>query len=102
VQDTTIQQPSAENRGDFAQDVCHGWLVSSLTEGLPQDVAVRAMTEDGSFRVVAVDATRTARAIIEAQAAEGSDAQHLAELTARTAPVASSSTPNPRDERAGS
>lgn len=38
------------------------------------------MTEDGSFRVVAVDATRTARAIIEAQTAEGSDAQHLAEL----------------------
>lgn len=38
------------------------------------------MTEDGSFRVVAVEATRTARAIIDAQKTEGADARHLAEL----------------------
>jgi molecular chaperone Hsp33 len=38
------------------------------------------MTDDGSFRVVSVDATRTARAIIAAQNAEAADARHLAEL----------------------
>ncbi len=38
------------------------------------------MTDDGSFRVVVVDATQCARAMIEAQQAEDTDAAHLAEL----------------------
>jgi molecular chaperone Hsp33 len=45
-----------------------------------RDVAARAMTEDGSFRVVAVDATQTARDAIAAQRASGRDANHFAEL----------------------
>lgn len=42
------------------------------------------MTEDGSFRVVTLDATDSARAMIEAQRAEGADALHLAELIVGT------------------
>jgi molecular chaperone Hsp33 len=38
------------------------------------------MTEDGSFRVVAVDVTNTARTIVAAQRAEGPDAARLSEL----------------------
>ncbi len=45
-----------------------------------RDVAVRAMTDDGSFRVVAVDVTQTARDAIAAQRAAGRDAAHFAEL----------------------
>jgi molecular chaperone Hsp33 len=47
-----------------------------------RDVAVRAMTDDGSFRAVAVDVTQTARDAIAAQRATGLDAAHFAQLIA--------------------
>lgn len=44
------------------------------------DHVLRAMTEDGSFRVVSVDATKTAADIVAAQKAKGAEAQIFAEL----------------------
>ncbi len=44
------------------------------------DHVLRAMTFDGSFRVVAVEATRTAAGIVEAQKATGDEAKIFAEL----------------------
>jgi molecular chaperone Hsp33 len=55
-------------------------VTASEPKSAQKDSALRAMTEDGSFRVVTVDATESARAMIAAQRAEGADALHLAEL----------------------
>ncbi|MDP3273743.1 MAG: Hsp33 family molecular chaperone HslO [Deltaproteobacteria bacterium] len=50
-----------------------------------RDHVLRAMTHDGSFRVLTVDATKTSQDIIALQKAKGSDALHLAELIAAAA-----------------
>ncbi|CAN5623675.1 Hsp33 family molecular chaperone HslO [soil metagenome] len=44
------------------------------------DHALRAITEDGAFRVVCIETTDTARAIVAAQKAQGSRAKLLAEM----------------------
>jgi molecular chaperone Hsp33 len=54
------------------------------------------MTEDGSFRVVTVDATESARAMIAAQRARGADALHLAELIVGTVLFRETMAPNLR------
>lgn len=54
--------------------------VDDVTVNEQRDIAVRAMTDDGSFRVVSVDATASARAMIAAQRAVGSERTTLAEL----------------------
>lgn len=46
-----------------------------------QDRVVRAMTRDGSFRVIAARTTRTAAAIVAAQETEGNNARILAEVS---------------------
>jgi molecular chaperone Hsp33 len=48
------------------------------------DVALRAMTDDHAFRVVAVDTTRTAAGVVAAQGASGETARVLAELVTAT------------------
>jgi molecular chaperone Hsp33 len=58
--------------------VCDGCAVTVIEQ---RDLALRAMTDDGSFRVVSVDATQCARGIIAAQRAAGPEAKLLAELT---------------------
>jgi molecular chaperone Hsp33 len=45
------------------------------------DHILRAMTDDGSFRVVAVRSSDTVRGVLEAQSATGAAARHLADLT---------------------
>src|SRR5215475_8652522 len=45
------------------------------------DLVVRAMTADGSFRVIAVRTTQTSQGVAAAQKAHGSRAQLLAEMT---------------------
>src|SRR5580704_15177333 len=44
------------------------------------DTALRALTDDGAFRVMAVQTTETVRGAIAAQNARGSDARLLAEM----------------------
>lgn len=46
----------------------------------PGDNALRAMTEDGAFRVIAVRTTDTVRRMLAAQSLWGTEAVHLAEL----------------------
>jgi molecular chaperone Hsp33 len=48
------------------------------------DVALRAMTDDHAFRIVAVDASSTARRVAEAQELSGESACRLAELVTAT------------------
>jgi molecular chaperone Hsp33 len=49
-----------------------------------EEYALRAMTNDGAFRAIAIRATETARAIIAAQHAKGFAARRLGELVAGT------------------
>ncbi|RAL22858.1 hypothetical protein DL240_08170 [Lujinxingia litoralis] len=58
----------------------------SLTDPtLSHDLGLRAMSEDGSLRVIALNATATARAILNAQQAAGSEvASRLAEQATAT------------------
>jgi len=51
------------------------------TDGPAGDHILRAMTDDGSFRVVAVRSSDTVRGVLEAQGATGATARHLADLT---------------------
>src|SRR5437667_12691738 len=46
------------------------------------DAVVRAITDDGSFRVIAARVPATARAVVEAQRVTGGVATYLAELVA--------------------
>lgn len=57
----------------------------STTRDLPlDDRGLRAMSEDGSFRVIAINATTTARAILDGQKAGPEISPRLAELAAAT------------------
>jgi molecular chaperone Hsp33 len=47
---------------------------------MAQDHVVRAMTNDGAFRCITVNATSTVRAVIEAQAADDETSRRLGEL----------------------
>lgn len=60
------------------------------------DVALRAMTQDHAFRVVAVDTSSTARGIVEAQGVSGETARHLAELVTATVLVRETMAPTYR------
>jgi len=46
----------------------------------PPDKVLRAITDDGAFRVITVNTTRTVRSAIEAQEAKGSTARHFGDL----------------------
>jgi molecular chaperone Hsp33 len=52
-----------------------------MSEPKLHDSALRAMTDDGAFRVVIVRATDTVTRLIEAQKVHGRNAKHLGELT---------------------
>lgn len=52
-----------------------------MTEPKLHDSALRAMTDDGAFRVVVIRATETVSHMIEAQHLAGRNAKHLGELT---------------------
>ena len=53
--------------------------IASL-DALPPDRAITAMTNDGSFRLIAVRSTRTVRGVIASQKAKGRSAENLADL----------------------
>jgi molecular chaperone Hsp33 len=52
----------------------------SMSEPKIQDGALRAMTDDGAFRVVVVRTTDTVRRMLELQGHRGQEAQYLGEL----------------------
>lgn len=56
-------------------------MTSSTAEG---DYSVRAMTDDGAFRVIVARTTQTADGITGAQSAEGDNAKNLADLVTAT------------------
>ncbi|TXD38256.1 Hsp33 family molecular chaperone HslO [Lujinxingia vulgaris] len=58
--------------------------MSTLSPQSPDDQGLRAMSEDGSFRVIAINATTTARGVLEAQQAGSEIAPRLAELATAT------------------
>ncbi|HTU63047.1 MAG TPA: Hsp33 family molecular chaperone HslO, partial [Polyangiales bacterium] len=51
-----------------------------MSEPKIQDSALRAMTDDGAFRVVVVRTTDTVRRMLELQGHRGQEAQFLGEL----------------------
>ncbi len=53
-------------------------------ENLPMDRAITAVTHDGSFRVIAVRSTRTARGIVKNQGATDRTVENLADLVSGT------------------
>jgi molecular chaperone Hsp33 len=60
------------------------------------DHVVRAITQDGAFRVVAVQATEMAREVVKAQKAEGASARVLAEMVTGAVLVRESMAPDLR------
>ncbi|RDV38601.1 Hsp33 family molecular chaperone HslO [Bradymonadaceae bacterium TMQ3] len=58
--------------------------MSTPSHPITDDQGLRAMSEDGSFRVIAINATTTARGILEAQRAGSEISPRLAELTTAT------------------
>jgi molecular chaperone Hsp33 len=61
-----------------------------------RDVALRAMTNDGSLRVIVVDTTETVRAIVAAQRVTGEDARWLGELVTGTVMIRETMSPDLR------
>jgi molecular chaperone Hsp33 len=61
-----------------------------------EEYALRAMTDDGAFRAIALCATKTAQAIIDVQKAAGLAAHLLGELVAGTILVRETMAPNYR------
>jgi molecular chaperone Hsp33 len=53
-----------------------------MSEAVSGDTLIRAMTDDGAFRVIVVDATTAARSAVRAQSVTGATAQRFAELLA--------------------
>jgi molecular chaperone Hsp33 len=51
-----------------------------MPDAVVTDTLIRAMTDDGAFRVIVVDATESTRAAVGAQGATGATAQRFAEL----------------------
>ncbi len=51
-----------------------------LAESAEADSIVRVMTDDGGFRVIVADTTRTVRGAVEAQSARDATARHFGEL----------------------
>lgn len=62
----------------------------------PMDRAVTAITDDGAFRVVTVQTTRTVAGAIRAQRARGATAEHLADLITGSILVRLTMAPNLR------
>jgi molecular chaperone Hsp33 len=60
------------------------------------DTVVRAITEDGSFRVIAATTTDTVRGVLQAQRAEGATARYLADLVSGTILLRETMAPNLR------
>lgn len=60
------------------------------------DLSVRAMTNDGSLRVIVVDVTQTVRAAAAAQRATGDDARWLGDLMAGTVMIRETMAPDLR------
>lgn len=58
--------------------------MSTPSHPITDDQGLRAMSEDGSFRVIAINATTTARGILEAQRAGSEISPRLAELATAT------------------
>src|SRR5690606_5591290 len=56
----------------------------------------RAMTNDGTFRVVTIDGTQTAKAVCAAQQVRGSSARHLSELVLGAALIRETMSPGLR------
>lgn len=53
---------------------------AAANPGAPGDSVVRAITEDGAFRVIAARTTETVRGAVTAQGARGATARHFGEL----------------------
>jgi molecular chaperone Hsp33 len=68
---------------------------NTLTAGNP-DTVVRAMTNDGAFRVIAARTTETVRGAISAQNARGATARHFGELITGAILVRETMAPNLR------
>lgn len=62
----------------------------------PTDSVRRAMTDDGSFRVVTVRATQTVAGVLDAQQAEGPTARHLGDLVTGSVLVRETMSPSLR------
>ena len=55
-------------------------MFTESLDSLPPDRAITAMTNDGSFRLIAVRSTRTVRGVLASQKAKGRSAENLADL----------------------
>lgn len=62
----------------------------------PEDVVLRAMTNDHAFRVIAADTTRTAQGVVASQGVTGPTALALAELVTATILVRETMAPSQR------
>jgi molecular chaperone Hsp33 len=62
----------------------------------PPDRVIRAITDDGTFRVIAATTTSTVRGVLEAQGAVGPTARHLSELVTGTILVRETMSPHHR------
>jgi molecular chaperone Hsp33 len=61
-----------------------------------EDLSLRAMTNDGSLRVIVVDVTQTVRAAVAAQRATGDEARWLGDLIAGTVMIRETMSPDLR------
>lgn len=55
-------------------------MSTATLAALPPDRAITAMTNDGSFRLIALRSTRTVRGVLASQKAKGRSAENLADL----------------------
>ncbi len=87
----TSRQPSALSAAD-------GESVSrqSDPESAKRDAVVRALTDDGGFRVICIDLTQTVAEVVRRQALTGGVAQTLGELIVGAALVRETMSPNER------
>jgi molecular chaperone Hsp33 len=64
--------------------------------GSSGDRVLRAITDDGSFRVITADTTSTVRAALERQSAQGDTARHFADLVTGTVVIRETMSPQYR------
>lgn len=67
-----------------------------MSESGENDHVLRALTNDGSFRVITARTTQTVRAAIQAQNAKGKTAEHFAELLTGAVIIRETMAPNMR------
>lgn len=67
-----------------------------MTPGLPQDLVVRAMTDDGAFRVVAARTTQLTQTVVNLQQAQGQCVGHCGDLLTSAVLIRETMAPNQR------